>query len=341
MFAALKVSDQSRVTSIATQWDDREEELRELARSGELVCPGCEQLLWLRTGDVRRRHFAHRDLSDCRLGKQSPEVLEAKAQLFSWLELKFPGRVQIDLEIGTSDKRMAADLVVDLEDGKRFTYWIFDRQIRDRSAYPKSPENKTGRTHYIHTESTLKPGPDGGILLSASQRHFISYAEYDLALAKPGLGHLHFFLGAESQLRVYRGLHCIHGPGLHDWEALRTGSLESASICPENGEFIFHEDLEAHEERQRNLAENPPSDLATRTAAKMADRKSKSGTSSKTSQWIDPLSCPYRCEDCGVETSNWSSATPSEGTCVCKECSHKRRVGESTPKERKNHEPPF
>ena len=77
MFAAQRISDRSRVTSISSQWDDNEEVLRELARSGELVCPGCEQLLWLRTGEVRRRHFAHRDLSECPIGKQSPEVLEA------------------------------------------------------------------------------------------------------------------------------------------------------------------------------------------------------------------------------------------------------------------------
>lgn len=228
MFAALKISDRSRVNSIAAQWDGREENLRELARSGQLVCPGCEQLLWLRTGDVRRRHFAHRDLSECRLGKQTAEVLEAKAQLFTLLESKFPGQVQIDLELDMPGVENVPDLVVEMEDGRRFIYWVFDRQIRNRSGYPKPPENKTERTHYIHTESAWTLGPETGIVLSASQRHFISYSDFDLALNRPGNGHLHFFSTSDSTLRIYRGLRCIHGPGLHDWEELREGSLESA-----------------------------------------------------------------------------------------------------------------
>jgi hypothetical protein len=322
MFAALKIPDRSRVNSIATQWNECEEDLRELARSGQLVCPGCEQLLWLRTGDVRRRHFAHRNLSECRLGKQSAEVLEAKAQLFTWLESKFPGNVQIDLEIDSTGK--VPDLMVDLEDGRRFIYFIFDRQIRDRDGYPKSPENKTGRIHFIHTESTLVHGPDGGIVLSASQRHFISYSEFDLALERPRLGHLHFFLGSEARLLIYRGLCCVHGPGLHEWEDLREGSLDSATVCPESGEFIFSEDMEAREEWQRNLARTAHSNPITRTSRRPDRRDTDSNAFSKAAELASYLNRPLRCEDCGVETRKWSSANPSEGTCVCKECSHKR-----------------
>lgn len=243
MFAALKISDRSRVNSIAAQWDGREENLRELARSDELVCPGCKQSLWLRTGDVRRRHFAHRDLSECRLGKQSAEVLEAKAQLFTWLESKFPDKVQIDLEIESSGKEGTADLVVELENGRHSTYWIFDRLIRNRKVYPKPAENKTGRVHYIHTESTRSHGSENGIVLSPSQRHFISYSGYDLALNRPGIGHLHFFSGTESTLRIYRGIHLIHPPALHDWEELREGSLESCHVCPQSGELVFDADI--------------------------------------------------------------------------------------------------
>jgi hypothetical protein len=329
MFAALKIPDRSRVNSIAAQWDGREEELRELARSGQLVCPGCEQLLWLRTGDVRRRHFAHRNLSECRLGKQSAEVLEAKAQIFTWLESRFPGNVQIDLELDSTGHGKVADLVVDLEGGERFIYCIFDRQIRDRDGYPKPPENKTGRIHYIHTESTLVHGPGGGIVLSASQRHFISYSEFDLALEKPRLGHLHFFLGSESQLLIYRGLRCVHGPGLHEWEELREGPLDAATVCPESGEFIFSEDMEAREERQRNLTQTAHSNPVTRTGRRSTWREPEPTGVSKAAEYANFLNRPLRCEDCGAETRKWSSANPSEGTCVCKECSHKRWLGQS------------
>jgi len=323
MFAALKTSDQSRVNSIAAQWDGREEDLRELARSGQLVCPGCEQLLWLRTGDVRRRHFAHRDLSECRLGKQSSEVLEAKAQLFTLLESIFPGRVQIDLELDMPGIGNVPDLVLEMEDGRRCTYWIFDRQIRNRNGYPKPRENKTARTHYIHTESAWSLGPERGIVLSASQRHFISYSDYDLALNRPGIGHLHFFSTSDSTLRIYRGLRCIHCPALYDWEELREGSLENALVCPENGELVFSDDVVSRDERQQNLGRSTPNN-PKRSLAEIRRDNYESESASKATELASYLNRLLRCEECGVETRKWSSASPSEGTCVCKECSHKR-----------------
>lgn len=323
MFAALNISEQSRVNSIAAQWDGREENLRELARSGQLVCPGCKQLLWLRTGDVRRRHFAHRDLSECRLGKQTAEVLEAKAQLFNFLDSKFPGRVHIDLELDMPGIENIPDLVVEMEDGRRFTYWIFDRQIRNRNGYPKPPENKTERTHYIHTESTRSLGPETGILLNASQRHFISYSDYDLALNRPGIGHLHFFSTSDSTLRIYRGLRCIHGPALHDWKELREGPLESAFVCPESGEFVFSDDVVSREQRQQN-PESSTRNNSRRPRSKIRHDGYESESTSNASELASYLNRPLRCTECGVETRKWSSASPSEGTCICKECIHKR-----------------
>jgi hypothetical protein len=334
MFAALNISDQSRVNSIASKWDGSEEDLRELAKSGQLVCPGCRQLLWLRVGDVRRRHFAHRDRSECRLGKQSSEVLEAKAQLFAFLESKFPGRVQIDLELDMPGIGNVPDLVVEMEDRRRFIYWIFDRQIRNRNGYLKPRENKTERTHYIHTESAWSLGLERGIMLSASQRHFISYSDYDLALNRPGIGHLHFFSTTDSTLRIYRGLHCIHGPSLHDWEELREGSLESALVCTENGEFVFNDDVVARDKWQQNHGRSS-SIHAGRPAAKNKQDGHESESASKAAELVSYLNRPLRCTECGVETRKWTSASPSEGTCVCKECSHKHWLElNSNPKDR-------
>ena len=46
-------------------WEARDllERLRERARREEIVCPTCEQPLWLRAGDIRTPHFGHRSLS--------------------------------------------------------------------------------------------------------------------------------------------------------------------------------------------------------------------------------------------------------------------------------------
>ena len=328
MFAALRISDRSRVTSIAARWDENEEALRELARVGLLVCPGCEQKLWLKTSSVRRRHFAHRDLSDCSVGDESPEVLEAKAQLFTWLDTKFPDRVQIDLDPGTPGESRVADLVADPADGKRFIYWIFDRQIRDRSEFRTSNYDGVVKEHYIHTESTLKLAPDGGIILSPSQRDFINRGDFDRALPRPGSGHLHFILGTQSRVRVYRGLHCVHSPAVHEWGELREASLERALVCPKSGEIVFDEDVEARAEwRQRPTPEparTPPKKSDAKKTARRTSRSRIIGTPPPASMASNPLSRPFRCEECGIETTAWSRVDLSQGTCVCNQCLHQR-----------------
>jgi hypothetical protein len=155
MFVALRTTDRSRVTSLAVQWDGQLDALQELAAGGQLVCPGCEQLLWLRIGLKRRRLFAHRQLADCPLAHQSPEVLEVKAQLYQWLESKYPDKVHLDLPLGVPGWDKLLDLLVEATPSRKFTYWAFDRQRRARYpilAYQSLPDV---HVHFIHTQSAL------------------------------------------------------------------------------------------------------------------------------------------------------------------------------------------
>jgi len=135
MFVALRTTDRSRVTSLDVRWDFRLDALRELAASGRLVCQGCEQKFWLRTGVKRRRHFAHRQLADCPLAHQSPELLEVKAQLYQWLRSKYPGEVHLDMAIGVPGWEKCIDLLVEAAQGRKFGYWAFDRQQRARDEF--------------------------------------------------------------------------------------------------------------------------------------------------------------------------------------------------------------
>ena len=204
MFVALRTTDRSRVTSFAAQWDNRLGALRELATSGQLICPGCEQRLWFRIGSRRRRHFLE---------------------------------------------------------------------------------------------------------------------------------------GQDSRLRIYRGLRCVHGPNLFAWEALREDLLSAARISPKTGEIVLAEDVAAraswkkkledekrarraappHPQEDRQTASVPafPAEVQPQPSEPPADIEQPEASSLY-------LNGPFRCEDCGVETMDWSSATPSAGTCVCKSCTRKR-----------------
>lgn len=337
MFVAIHSGDKSRVTSIAAQWEERADALRELTNSGELICPGCEQLLWLRTGRKRRRHFAHRQLADCPMAHQSAEVLEVKAQLFQWLETKYPGRVNLDLPTGVPNWNQNVDLVVEPEPGRKFLYWVFDRQQRDRENLCWYGSANDIHRHFIHTHSTLKLHSGHEIALTASQRDFIGCSDFDAAVAFPGHGHLHFLDGEDSTVRIYRGLRCVHQPNLYAWEVQREGLLGTAKISPKTGEIVFPDDVEAREEWRRKEARDKSISAAAHRNAQPADEGDPilrppgedvfAGTAADCHKPSAPslnLNGPFRCEDCGIETTEWSVATASAGTCVCRSCLNKR-----------------
>ena len=341
MFVALRTTDRSRVTSLAAAWDERLGELRQLAASGQLRCPGCEQLLWFRIGIKRRRHFAHRHLADCPLAHQSPELLEARAQLFKWLETKYGGRVQLEVPVGASGQAMSIDLVVEPQPGSQFAYWVFDRQQRSRQELLAYGGRPAVQVHFIHTQSTLVRHSASAIALNASQRDFISASEYDGYTGFSGDGHLHFLDVEEAKLRIYRGLRCVHAPNLFAWVALREEVLSAARISPKSGEIVVSDDVAAREEWKQKLAEQErarqareaerarralaaPQPAAISAPEVPHPSSEPPGGIEKAAAPSPDFNGPFRCEDCGLETTKWSSADPSAGTCVCRNCAKRR-----------------
>ena len=243
MFVAIHATSRARVTSIASKWNDRLDELRELASSGQLICPVCQQFLWLRIAHKRRRHFAHRHLADCPMANQSAELLETKAILFDWLETKYPGTVQMDMP-GFPGWELQLDLLVEANPDRKFAYLIFDRQQRFRQECLGYQAASGVHTHFIHTGSTLVI-QSSDLALTASQRDFISHSEYDECTRHAYGGHLHFLRTEDASLHIYRGLHCVHQPNMYAWTALRKGTLSSALISPKTGEIVFTQDAEA------------------------------------------------------------------------------------------------
>jgi len=334
VFVAIRSTEAGRVTSIDPDWDDQTSVLRDLARRGQLLCPGCRQLLWLRTGEVRRRHFAHRSLTDCPLAHQSAETLEVKAQLYLFLQKKFPGAVALDKAIGDIDRDRIVDLLVESGSGLRFAYWVFDREQRDREVFFAYRSAPGVHTHFIHTASTLRPDCANRIKLSASQRYFISSSRFDVAIAGEGAGHLNFYQVETAKLFIYRGLSCVHRPNLYGWNRLRQGDLDSALISPKKGEIVFAEDEAARAswKQSRTPAQNayaaPPKSSGTKRSEHLAQERpvelARPLAGTELAPEAPSLMGPFRCEECGMETTEWSSATPSAGTCVCKTCTRKR-----------------
>jgi hypothetical protein len=340
MFVALRTADRSRVTSLAAQWDNRLDKLRELAASGHLMCPGCEQRLWFRIGLRRRRHFAHRHLTECPLARQSEEVQEVKAQLFKWLETKYDGKVHLDMEIGVPGWDKLVDLVVEAGPKRKFAYWVFDRQQRGREELLGYRRLPGVHVHFIHTQSTRTMHSLAEIALTASHRDFMSQSEYDSCVGLAGHGHLHFLDGEDAKLRIYRGLRCVHPPNLYGWEVLREDVLSAAKISPASGEIVLPEDVtdrarwkqkqkEAKAVRPKLPEEHGPTPVPSASGEVAPEPDEPSVAVEEPAAPLLNLNGPFRCEDCGIETMDWSSAAPSAGTCVCRSCTrarHQRRT---------------
>jgi hypothetical protein len=110
--------------------------------------------------------------------------LETKAQLFEWLNGKFPGMVNLDIE--TVQRPRLADILVEPASGRKFVYWVFSSAIRNREAYLNCKEETGNHSfHFVHTQSARILQSEKELSLTASQRDFISRSKFDEALSSP------------------------------------------------------------------------------------------------------------------------------------------------------------
>jgi hypothetical protein len=380
MFVARDITTQLSVTSLDPHWIEQRNELRRMAREGQVVCPGCADRLWFRSGRKLRPHFAHRTIKDCPLNRQSVEVLEAKAQLYEWLITQYPGKVEMDVDLNLPGWKQRADLVVRPDATKTFVYWVFDRRQNDRWKLLAEKSDPNRVMHFLHTNSTGFPEDENRLRLTASQRDFLDGSRYDCPYLHPV--HLHFLDTENKRILIYRGLHLVHQPHIHRWQAMRSGGWAEALICRKTGEIVFNSDVEKwldweeaekrrkqeeeeqkrkekeqreawlrEKENARHAAQSKPlPPTPTRSApsppplSSLPPRPFKSSPTQSSNKpvyranRIQPPTQPpkppkdavayglkkYRCEECGIITSDYVSASDLDGTCLCRQCHPKR-----------------
>lgn len=137
------------VTTLDEEWVGREEDLREMARAGKVVCPQCVKELWFRfrerkVGKTKRPHFAHRAASDCPADRRSPAELECAALLYRWLRSKYPEGVEAEVDLRIPGWDRPADVV--------------SRHVDQATMHSRSRESIVGITErtelrgYTHSE---------------------------------------------------------------------------------------------------------------------------------------------------------------------------------------------
>jgi uncharacterized protein YbaR (Trm112 family) len=318
MFTAIRQDGGTRVTSIDPGWREREDELRALAASDRIVCPGCRQpLRYRRAGEHRRPHFAHRNLNDCPMGSQTAEVLEGKAQIYLWLKSKYAEQVEMDIDLGIPGWDRPADVVVRQNGQDTLAYWVFDRGPRHRAPLLYAIPAHI-RRQVVFTESAMSAQVEQShrLVLSRALRDFMVTSTYDRP--HKNRSHLQFLNTQTGRISIYRGLHCIHAPSGYEARSVHSADLKDAGICPETGEFITSDDKQHPQDLPHGPAVPPPKPYnwwehpSSGQGPANAAITNPSGTPG--------INDPLRCERCGIMTKDWTRAKLSEGTCVCRAC---------------------
>ena len=200
--------------------------VRERTREGQIVCPTCQQLLWLHAGTLRTWHFAHRSLSNCPHGRVSEGILSARRLLYLFFQSRITaGKLTGEVNLEPSVKGLPDDLELDLllkREGKPpVAVLLLESSLKPhvRSWLPPALEKRGFVFRPVFLASRLKQPDEHAdeFLLDTAQREFPIDSAYDEAWLGYSCGSstLHFIDSLKERWTTLRGLHFVHGPQVY------------------------------------------------------------------------------------------------------------------------------
>lgn len=240
MLSALFTDTGEQVILLEADGRERAETLRTLAHQGLLTCEVCEEPVIVRAGDVRLWHFAHKARTNCPKNQETLEIVACRALLYRWLREKFKEQVRLEKVIPESRLPRPVDCWVELEDGRRFAWWLVSAQLKPalRSRLRESFESLGAKYKILFTSTLLHRDPSDPkrLTLSSTEREFMIESEYDV-LYDGFHGSLHYLDHERGLLTTYRSLRPIHPPQGYLGELVEHPLLEMR-IHPRSGEMV-------------------------------------------------------------------------------------------------------
>jgi len=335
MYKALHIQSGEEIIILSPGWRRRIEELRYLDREDQLVCQGCLQPLRVKSGDVKRPHFAHKHLKACSYGVDSPEILAARAVLYEWLEIQFGSSVTVEKKIDVVGLPRPVDCWVETDAGI-FAYWIIEAGIKlePRENILSAFRQMGVKSHWIFLQQMLNEEKKEfhSLLLTPTERAFLQTTEIDRvklrASGEAGFT-IHYLDPEQQKLTTYRELALFHRPNWYKG-VKRTSSLEDIRVHRVDGEMVHpgemdrlrkfnHQQkkmidkLKAYQERESTLIRHP----------RQTGWENVSKQAGQAEPPRDPTLPELVCVDCGhVTIDYWASFTTPDGrrVCRCREC---------------------
>lgn len=365
MFKAQKGLTEEEIIILDPFWnEDTIDSLRDQGRDDNLICPICKQPVLVRAGRKKRWHFAHKDLSDCPLKHESPNILQARVLLYSWLKTKLGEQVTIEKHFPGTNLPRPIDCYVELSNQQKIGYWIMERGIRDRWTLQHTFSNLDMSIIWVPLLDMLRVDEEnpGAVHLTPTERDITFFSDYNQIYS-------HFdstlsYLDVDNKaVLTLRGLNCVHLPQKYQYDVKLVNALDEMLFFPQTGELVHpgeHERLEElkkeieEQERLRAIEEQKRREEERKRQAELEKQRqiifphAKKQTKhewnnipnpppspkpfkkdKKESELYSYINKPYPCRICGIMTANWSSLDLGSNTCICsRECltkSHEER----------------
>ncbi|MCP4297718.1 MAG: hypothetical protein GY786_19130, partial [Proteobacteria bacterium] len=257
MFKALGRQVEEEIIILDPYWNENTiVPLRKTGRKDDLICPVCKQPVHVRAGKKKRWHFAHKDLSNCPLKHESPNILQARGLLYSWLKTKLGDKVTIEKHFPSTNLPRPIDCFVEMSSDKKIGYWILEKGIRDRWALQQTFSYLGISIIWIPLEDMLKvdeENPDS-VHLTPTERDLLFFSEYNQLYSQFDSALTYLNLSEQTALTL-RGLNCIHLPQVYRCNIKMKNDLSQMLFSPQTGELVHPGEHERLEELRKEIEE--------------------------------------------------------------------------------------
>lgn len=335
MFKALAHRTEKEIIILDPFWsEDTIEPLRKQGQDDDLLCPVCRQPVLVRAGNKKRWHFAHKDLSNCPLKHESPNILQARTLLYSWLKSKLGERVTIEKHFPKTNLPRPIDCYVELSEEQKIGYWILERGIRDRWKLQRTLSSLGISIIWVPLINMLKPDDKDleAVYLTPTERDIAFSSDFNQLYSTVDSAVSYVDIDKKTVITL-RGLACIHLPQKYAFDAKLETNLNEMLFFPQTGEFVHpgeYEQLVALKEKSKeqerlrkieNLRHMNFSNTKEHATYKedFIPKRPPSSTFQKKEkkESYNYIEQPYPCEICGTETANWSTLDLKSNTCIC------------------------
>jgi hypothetical protein len=240
MFKAQKGLTQEEIIIIDPYWNEETIGLlRQQGRDDQLICPVCKQPVLVRAGKKKRWHFAHKDLSNCPLKHESPNILQARVILYTWLKTKLGDQVTIEKHFPGIDLPRPIDCYVELSNQQKIGYWIMERGIRDRWTLQHTFSNLNMSIIWVPLLDMLRVDEEdpAAVHLTPTERDIAFFSDYNQLYSHFDCALSYLDVDNKTVLTL-RGLNCVHLPQKYQFDFKLVTAIDEMLFFPQTGELV-------------------------------------------------------------------------------------------------------